>query len=614
MTPHLPEDFSEAAAAEFTTEAIERRITDAIAAKDCKAPFDMIAELSTLPPENFAVVVEQIRRGKFLQADSIKVLKDRVKQERPRKTVAGTVNPRDLPIIQTNGVPMRNQTALTIQALQAANKPPTLFARGDVISYVAQDANGRHSVKDATADYMRGRMDRVASYVTVNADGMEKADVPPREVVADFMALDNIAWGLPPLAGITEVPTLRPDGSILDTPGYDKATRLFYRPCEDWAMEPVPETPTKDDVDAAVTLLYDMLSDFPFRESEDRANAMAMLMTAACRTAIMGNVPLAVISAPAPGIGKSLLAELPVMIMTGQRAAMGSLPADDETEVEKLILAMLLNGNRVPIFDNLTGILRSNVLCRAITGVFEGRILGQSRTARIETSVTWIATGNNITFGGDMPRRGYRIGLEAKQANASVTRAKWEHAERGGVDLLLRWVWLNRAALLRALLVIARNWFALDCPPHPKVRLGSFDAWVDLVCGSLHAAGIKEVLKTIEKQIAGDADSVEWGILLSEIFDYKNFGGEWFSPRTLSDHLLLNMKEPNGTGLAYRLSPPESVVRTIDTKGSESRASGSVTAFLRIRRNRPFAHDGETYRLEYDESRRGWAVARVEQG
>lgn len=614
MTPHLPEDFSEAAAAEFTTEAIERRITDAIAAKDCKAPFDMIAELSTLPPENFAVVVEQIRRGKFLQADSIKVLKDRVKQERPRKTVTGTVNPRDLPVIQTNGVPMRNQTALTIQALQAANRPPTLFARGEVISYVAQDANGRHSVKDATADYMRGRMDRVASYVTVNADGMEKADVPPREVVADFMALDNIAWGLPPLAGITEVPTLRPDGSILDTPGYDASTRLYYRPCEDWAMEPVPETPTKADVEAAVTLLYDMLSDFPFAAKDagvNRANAMALLMTAACRTAILGNVPLAVISAPDSGTGKTLLAELPVMIMTGQRAAMGSL-GSEEIETEKSMLAVLLNGNRIPVFDNFTGVLRSNVLCRAITGVFEGRVLGQSKTARVETSVTWVLTGNNVTIGGDMPRRCYQIKIAAKYANASVTRAMEEHPERDGVDLMLDWVWRNRAELLRSLLMIARNWFSLG-KPKCKVKLGSFDAWANLVCGSLEAAGVKGALANIAEQIAGDTDAVEWGILLSEIYRHANFDSDTFTARTLSDSIIENLNNPSNPQIAFRLTPPEAMAKVVDTK-SPPRASASMTAFLRYRKNKPFAHDGETYRLEYDESRRGWAVARVEQG
>ena len=63
--------------------------------------------------------------------------------------------------------------------------------------------------------------------------------------------------------------------------------------------------------------LLEAICDFPFVEDADRANALGLLITLPLRPAIPGNVPMAVITAPAPGTGKSLLQDTVAIIGTG---------------------------------------------------------------------------------------------------------------------------------------------------------------------------------------------------------------------------------------------------------------------------------------------------------
>ena len=64
------------------------------------------------------------------------------------------------------------------------------------------------------------------------------------------------------LAGIVRAPTLRPDGTILQDSGYDRATGLMLVPS--CTFPTVPETPTLDDAQKAVAELFDVVADFPF--------------------------------------------------------------------------------------------------------------------------------------------------------------------------------------------------------------------------------------------------------------------------------------------------------------------------------------------------------------
>src|SRR5690606_17262433 len=109
--------------------------------------------------------------------------------------------------------------------------------------------------------------------------------------------------------------------------------------------------------------------------SADRANAWALLLTGIVRPAIEGQVPMALLDAPEPGTGKSLLASVATLIATGRVGAMQSMP-DDDAELRKLITGLLVAGASHVILDNVDGIIKSPVLAGALTAdVWRDRIL-----------------------------------------------------------------------------------------------------------------------------------------------------------------------------------------------------------------------------------------------
>jgi hypothetical protein len=95
-------------------------------------------------------------------------------------------------------------------------------------------------------------------------------------------------WKLPVLTG-TGAPFLRPDNSLCETPGYDAATGLLYKPA--CTFPPVPAKLTKDDAKAALELLESLIGTFPFITPADRAVPLAAILTALDRHS-MESAPL----------------------------------------------------------------------------------------------------------------------------------------------------------------------------------------------------------------------------------------------------------------------------------------------------------------------------------
>ena len=117
------------------------------------------------------------------------------------------------------------------------------------------------------------------------------------------------SWDFPALVGLVQNPVLRDDGSILDTPGYDPPRVSIYRPHAGFQAPPIAAEPSAADLERALDLiLNELLVDFRFRDEPSRANALALLLTPFVRQAATGPAPLAVVSAPLQGTGKSLLA------------------------------------------------------------------------------------------------------------------------------------------------------------------------------------------------------------------------------------------------------------------------------------------------------------------
>ena len=201
--------------------------------------------------------------------------------------------------------------------------------------------------------------------------------------------------------------------------------------------------------DAVSLLRDDLLVDFPFTDEGSEAHALALILQPFIRFILSGPTPLYLITAPARGTGKGLLADVVTIPATGGEAGVMALPGSDD-ELEKRVTACLVTGHSLILLDNVTS-LRSRVLSAALTSrEWVGRILGRSRMVRVSNDATWVATGNNLSLSDEMLRRVVPIRLDA-----AVERPE----ERTGFrHPLPRWAYEHRQDLVSACLSIIQAW------------------------------------------------------------------------------------------------------------------------------------------------------------
>ncbi len=317
---------------------------------------------------------------------------------------------------------------------------------------------------------------------------VEKQEVHPSSWLSRSI-FHRLQWPLPRLEGVVEGPVLRPDGTVLQTPGYDPASGLYLAPAGDF--EPVPERPTEEQKEEALLRLMEAVSDFPFAGDAHFSAWLASLLTPLARFAFAGPSPVNLIDANVRGAGKSLLADVCHMIVTGRPAA--RMPyVRDEGELRKQITAIALKARQLAVIDNVSGRFGSPTLDLAFTtSRWADRLLGQSVDLELPLAVTWYVTGNNIELAGDMPRRCLHIRLE-------TPLEKPEHRQGFRHPRLLEWLALERRRLLPAALTLLRP-YLVERPEAPDLRpWGSFEGWSDLIRGAIVWLGLEDPAATCD--------------------------------------------------------------------------------------------------------------------
>ena len=323
------------------------------------------------------------------------------------------------------------------------------------------------------------------------------------EIVKDLLAKDD-GWPFPGLIGVVEVPVVRPDGTVLEEAGYDPTTKLIYCPASGLQCPSIPRSPSPGEIDWARELIKEMIGDFPFASSASKTNAIAALLTPIVRPLIPGPTPLGLLDAPMPGTGKGLFAECVGLVATGRSAALMTAP-DTEDEWRKRITATLLEGATMITIDNLEGKLESPSVASALTSPsWKDRILGVTKNAELPQRASWLATGNNIVLGGDLPRRCYLIRIDAKTSKP-WERGGWRHPE------LRRWVAEHRGELIGALLMLVRAWYSSGRPDYVVPMLGAFESWCGTVGNILSHAGYAAFLGNQQDLYDdNDSDGCQW--------------------------------------------------------------------------------------------------------
>jgi hypothetical protein len=437
--------------------------------------------------------------------DAIKRLSEQRKSQKRRE-----LEEQEVPFIQVDGNrPTREVVDEATTALETQNDPPQIFRRGDEI--VRVDHGGPEDSRPAFESVGKAGFDdllsRSANFAKETEDGFEHADLPKRLVKrvrgrAEF----------PRLKSVSQVPVLRPDGSVFRGPGYDEKTKILCCPGPGDSVPKVPETPTGAQQQRARELLEEPFRDFPFVDQASRANLFAALLTPILRPLLGGaNVPLFIFDATKQGTGKTLLTDVVGLISTGQAPPKMSAP-DRESEWRKQITAQLRKGQPIVAVDNVKGRISSSALERALTSkTFGDRLLGQSRQLELPADVLWIVTGNNLRPQGEMTRRCALVRMDAG------TVRPWE---RSGFEYpnLRKCVQSNRGALVAAGLTLVRAWINDGRPTPSGSSLGSFERWADVVGGVLRNAGIDGFLENLDEfyETAGQDES-RWSCLLEAI-------------------------------------------------------------------------------------------------
>ena len=361
-----------------------------------------------------------------------------------------------------------------------------------------------------TADplWLAKELTRVATWLKFHTKQNEykAVDCPP--LYATTLLSDG-EWRLPVLSGIIGAPTLRANGSILQEPGYDPETGLFFDPGTA-IFPPIPPSPTREESIQALGVLTCLLSQFPFEENEDFSVAISAILTALIRKAVR-TAPLHAFSAPKMRSGKTLLTHIVALISTGRPAAMIN-QAENPEEENKRFLSLLMEGDPVIVIDNLTRPLKSDALCSILTEEFwKERILGANRTCVVPTSAMFMATGNNISFKGDMSSRALLCYLDP--------RCERPEEREFGCNLM-EWIPEHRSELVIAGLTVLKGYHSAGRPKQDIKPYGGFEEWSAWVRAAIIWCGMPDPCRTRSRVEEGDNEREKLRSLLAAWNEY----------------------------------------------------------------------------------------------
>ncbi|MFF9582461.1 bifunctional DNA primase/polymerase [Streptomyces achromogenes] len=417
---------------------------------------------------------------------------------------------------QLRAVPSRPELDITneadaidgILALMANGRLPDLYKRSGGPCWVYRDENDDPVVKQLGTDNLRAYLaDHVSSYIVKRNPATEQLE-EQRELFMPKSCstiLGRKDWPLPPLRGVVTSPVIRPDGSLLEAPGYDRATGLYLEPRV--PLRRLQPQVTRESLARAKDIVLDqVLADFPWVAASDRANYLGALLTPILRAYFHGPTQMVAITATAQGSGKTLLKDI---FKYCYGTADTAWPEND-TELRKSITTQLYGtGSPVVVFDNLPNgfVLKTPILSALLTGEHWGdRILGATGKVTMRNDRLWLVTGNALRTGGDNGRRVLWVKLDPDCPDPD---------QRDGfrVGDLRPWLRDNASTLVAALVTLVRAWLAAGAPTI-RVRKGDYSVWASMMAGLLNFLGVEGWMADSANTRDQDDEYQEWALFL----------------------------------------------------------------------------------------------------
>lgn len=414
-------------------------------------------------------------------------------------------------------------------------------------------------------------LSNAADWEKYDARGEKWVTTDPPGKVAKALKERVGKWRMPVLTGVITAPTMRADGTILATPGYDPATGLILDPAKG-VFPKIPEGVNHDDACYAVEVLLELIASFPFVTKNHRAVAISLILTMLVRP-VIPTAPLHAFTAPVMGSGKSLMVDIAHVIAVGRVASVISFTANEE-EFEKRLASLLLQGDAIIAIDNIEGTLGGDFLCSLLTqSMVRARILGKSEAPELPVNATVTATGNNLILHGDMIRRSLISRIDPQCERPELRVFPFDPIERAKAE---------REKYVAAALTIMLAYQNAGAPPQ-KTPLASYGAWSRTVRDALLWAGVDDPVETMSELRADDPKTAS----LREVME------QWISVfgegREITARALIDKASEQFTGEFGHMKPRhpdlrEALLKVVGVAGAIN--SGKLGAWLRANKNR----------------------------
>jgi bifunctional DNA primase/polymerase-like protein len=424
------------------------------------------------------------------------VVKDEVRKQRPQVAIVASLIPQAISAAQRALIDeAKRNPKVADRIFQRAGRLVRLN-RNLLLEGVQHDKQYRENnallILDVKTPWLMNRLDQSVEFVGApvgnpaklkkDADdkGKKKTKLVPKNAPRDLalkMIESNTQWRFPSLFGTVEAPTLRPDGSVLDAPGYDEETGLFFDPGVT-KFPKIKARPTRADGLAAMRMIADLFVDFPFKDAEgyegvSLAVALAATLTGPVRRTI-SIAPAFAATAKESQSGKTELCNT-IMGVTVGRVVPGRPFSGSEEERRKAIGAALLAGQPVIFFDNADKTpIEGDFLEEVITHpAISDRFLGLTEEYTAPTNALLLFNGNDITIAGE--GMATRVLLTRIVPDLPLAKRRFQYPN------LFAHVIENRPALIGAVLTALRA-FLVAAPPVPDGRdtnrFPQWDRWI----------------------------------------------------------------------------------------------------------------------------------------
>lgn len=349
----------------------------------------------------------------------------------------------------------------TLDAIIGFGRHPTIFQRANEIVAISDSGE----IKPISTSYLPSYFSQIIEFVKT-VKGNEVATCPPDRFWRSYVGRPTS--GLPELKNTHSSPILV-TGTLYKERGFIRDCGVFLTQDSKVKAKPIHD---KSTALKGLDVLKSAWQGFPFQTEIDEAVCLAALLTMIQRP-LLGTAPMFAVSANSPGVGKSQLVEGLSIIASGKNTFLTNYKSDP-AEDAKRVLSVLRAGFPVVNLDNVAlGLtLVSDALCSALTStIYSDRVLGASVTASIPSDgVTWFATGNNLTIGGDLCRRALGINLFCEMENPEQRKF-----DKSFTKICTE----RRNELLQAAIDILTAFEATS--DKAAITMGSFDAWSEQI-------------------------------------------------------------------------------------------------------------------------------------